>query len=296
MKHPNISIPFSSAAVLLGLACLGPSTTAWAAANSLAYVRASSQYQRQKSAAKYHPIHIVDDNPDTTWCAAEANAGEGQELRIFFKKPQKIDRIVVTPSASSGRTVTAIRISDGFNTVDIALDHRIIEQSLKPAMRGERFTVTVLQVGPANTRSTLPANVACLADVMLYHKKKPFGGNLAPAKLRFNKHRDKLLGRWAGGPLGAPEKFLTFAIDGTWRWVYKPILGGTGRKLAGEYRFRGNRLLMRKGETGRWADVRFRHDLIKVDSDAAVEGDYEVISFNSAVNQTLAGDYNNAEF
>ncbi len=284
--------------VTLLIAGLLTPASSFAASNSLAYVRASSQFEREKSAAKYHPIHVVDDNPETMWCEGSDDLGEDEELRIFFKRPQKIDRIVIGPSAQSGRIISMVRVSDGMNSVDISLnDSRYVEQSLQPPMRGERFTITIVEVGGPNTGSALKNDVACLADVMLFYKKKPFGSNLAATKLRYNKYRDKVLGRWAGGPLGAPEKFLTFAIDGTWRWTYEPMLGGSSKKLNGEYRFRGNRLLMRKGETGRWADVRFHHNFVKVDPDSdMIEGDYEVISFNAAVNGALAGDYNNAVF
>lgn len=286
-----VVLAISTLSVMMSLA---PGT---AHGQSLAYVRASSQLAKQKNIAAYHPIHVLDDDPNTVWCEGDPELGEGQELRLFFKKPQKIDRVVLTAAGVSGRLVRKIQLSDGLNSVEIDLDHQVVEQSLNPPMRGERYTITITEVGAASPSGKLPANVACLADVILFRGKRPFGGNIAPSQLRYNKLRDKLLGRWAGGPLGAPEKFFTFAMDGTWRWLYQPILGGKSRRLSGEYRFRGKRLLMRKGETGRWADVRFKHSLVKVDPEQdPIEGDYEVISFNAAVNERLSGDYNNAEF
>ncbi len=68
--------------------------------------------------------------------------------------------------------------------------------------------------------------------------------------------------------------------------------------MKGEYRFRGKRLLMRKGETGRWGDVRFKYERINVDQDepGAPAGDYSRLSFNDLLSKEFAGDYNDAQF
>jgi len=132
----------------------------------------------------------------------------------------------------------------------------------------------------------------------MYYKNRLFGGQIPTAKLKYNEYRDKILGRWAGEPLGAPESFMVFAIDGTWEWTFTPMLGGRSERLSGEYRFRGNRLLMRRGETGRWADMGFKHERIEVDPDeiGAPLGDYDVLHLNRALDAKLKGEYNNAEF
>ena len=194
-------------------------------ADALAYIRANTQLQRAQKASKYHPLNLLDDDPATVWCEGDPSDGEGQEVRIFFKRPQRIDRIVLTPAAGTGRIIETVALSDGTNTVHISLGNTIIEQPVTPPMRGNEYTLTIEAVGPRNEGSSLDANDACLADVMLYFKKRPFGGKTDPSSFRYDVRRDKLLGRWLGGPLGAPEKYLTFAIDGTWTWHYDPILG-----------------------------------------------------------------------
>lgn len=268
-------------------------------ADTLAYIRASSQAERDADIAKYHPMNLLDDDPATLWCEGDPGDGEGQGIRIIFKKAQKIDRVVIGPTLKTGRRVLTVEVSDGINVIRIQLGDRYAEQSFSPAMKGEEYTVTILEVGPANEAAKdLGPNVACLADVMMYLKKKPFGGRTPPSKLRFDKNRDRILGVWNGGDLGAPEKYLTFGLDGTWAWKYEPLMGGKPKKLKGEYRFRGGRLLMRKGETGRWGDVRFKYEHVKIDPNApgAPLGDYSKLSFNDLLCKEFAGAYNDAQF
>lgn len=268
------------------------------AAEPLAYVRASSQNGRSKSARDHHPLNLLDDDQATVWCEGADGVGESEEIRFYFKKPQRIDRIVVAPALDSGRKVDVVRVSDGVSSVKIPISDLIVEQPLRRPMRGKTFTVTIEQVGGPNANSALTDDVACLADVLLYQGKRLFGGRLPANKLRYNTMRDQVLGRWSGEPFGAPEKFLTFALDGTWEWNFEPLLEGTKERVTGEYRFRGNRLLMRIGETGRWADMRFKYDRKKVDPDeiGAPIGDYDMIFLNEALKNRVGGQYNNAEF
>jgi len=76
------------------------------------------------------------------------------------------------------------------------------------------------------------------------------------------------------------------------------LLGGKAKRLAGEYRFRGDRLLMRAGEVGRWVDMQYRYRRVKVDPGemGAASGDYDTISLGKGLGPDLAGDYNNARF
>lgn len=277
--------------MLVGLA-------AQARADSLAYVRASSQHQAEDAPERYHPLHLADDDPASIWCEGAPGLGEGEEIRFYFKKEQKIDRVVITPSPLTGRLVNVVRVSDGVNSVRLEIAGEIVERTFARPLAGSTYTVAIDKVGAANRESTLGGEVACLADALLYLKDRAFGGKLAPAKLRYDKHRDRVLGRWAAAPLGASEGFLVFAIDGSWEWRFQPILSGRPDRATGEYRFRGNRLLMRRGEAGRWADVDFRYRRIKVDpkDPGTPRGDYDLIVLNDVLGEKLGGEYSNAEF
>jgi hypothetical protein len=270
-----------------------------AVADTLAYLRASSQLDRDTHASKYHPLNLVDDDPSTSWCEGADGLGEGEEIRFFFKKSQKIDRIIVGPSDTTGRLIEEVKVSDGINSVRIRLRGVYAEMTLKRPLAGTTFVVTIELVGGPNKNAPHGPDVACLSEVLLFWKKRPFGGRMPLSRLRFNEHRDHVLGTWNGEPLGAPERFITFSLDGTWAWKRVPLLGGKTVRRTGEYRFRGSRLLMRQGETGRWADMRFKHRRVIVDPEniGAPLGDYEVITFGAKVlGNEIAGEYNNAKF
>jgi hypothetical protein len=267
-------------------------------ADPLAYVRASSQKDLDGDRSLYHPLNLLDDDPATLWCEGKPGLGEGEEIRFYFKTNQKIDRIVIGPTPLSGRKVLRVKVTDGANNVNVDLDDVYVERALRSPLSGTNYTVSIERVGGPNEGSKLDAEVACLADVLMYYKQQPFGGRLAPAKLRYDKMKDRVLGRWSGAPLGASESFIIFALDGTWEWTFEPLLGGKSERMAGEYRFRGNRLLMRRGETGRWSDMGFSYEYVKVDPDDIGRplGNYDLIKLNTALGDKIANDYNNAEF
>ena len=90
----------------------------------------------------------------------------------------------------------------------------------------DAFRVAIEKVDGPNKGSKLAPDVACLAEAVLYFKNKAFGGKQPLSKLRYDKYRDLVLGRWSAAPLGAPEGFMVFALDGTWEWTYVPMMGG----------------------------------------------------------------------
>ena len=280
---------------LCALSVLAPSTAR--AADTLIYVRASSQYERAADPSRYHPLNLLDDDPATIWCGDGDKLGEGEEIRYHFRAPQKIDRIVIGPTPKSGRIIEAVRVSDGTSSVRVVLDERYADQSLKTPLEGDTYTVTIERVLGPNKGSALPAGITCLAEALLYYNGRLFGGRTPPSKLRFDRMRDLILGRWHGPPFGASESTLTFGLDGTWDWVYHPLLGGTGDSLHGEYRFRGDRLLMRRGEAGRWRDVSLLYRRVKVDPGAysGPTSDYDRLTINGAVGPKMVGNYDNAQ-
>jgi hypothetical protein len=269
-----------------------------AAADPLAYVRTSSQKDRAGAPSQFHPLNLLDEDPATVWCEDASGMGEKEEVRFYFKGRTRIDRIVVTPAVTTGRLVQEIRLSDETNNVKVVLGDTAIDQMLSKPLVGTTIVLTIQRVGGPNKQSQLGADTACLADVLLYERNLLFGGKIEPAKLRYDPMREKVLGRWAGEPFGAPEKHILFSLDGTWEWNYEGIIDGKKERLGGEYRFRGDRLLMRRGETGRWADMRFAYKRVAVDPSepGAPKHDYDLISLNEAVEDKVKGEYNNADF
>lgn len=283
-------------ALPIGILALLP-WSRFAHADGLAYVRVSSHLRKGIDAAQYHPLNLLDDDPETLWCETGNRFGEGEEIRFFFKGEQKIDRIVVVPTLQSARSILSVEVSDGTHSVSVEVGSEPAKKDLERSLKGSDYVVRIEEVGEPSTDESAK-NVACLADVLLSHRGHLFGGNLESKMLRYDKHREKILGRWGAGQLGAPERFLLFALDGTWEWTHVPLMGGKKKRVVGEYRFRGNRLLLRKGRKGRWADIRLRLRQVEVDPEDpnAPLDDYVVITLNKALGRNLKGSYNDAHF
>jgi hypothetical protein len=270
---------------------------AWAGAARgapVSFVRATSQLEPE-ARGRYHPLNLLDGDPATVWCSA-GEEPVNQGVDIVFKRKQRIDRVVVTPSTRSGRIVTSVHITDGTRVVTVAVGTTEAAEVFNRPLEGTTYTVSIATVGDYTHAPGVPRESGCLADVQLFLKTSPFGGGAQ--RLGYDPQVDQLVGAWSGGALGAPEKTLTFSLDGTWDWKFKPLLGGKTKRAAGEYRFRGERLLMRLGEAGRWADVQYRWRRVKTDATemGAPAADYDEIELNDAVSADLAGLYNNARF
>lgn len=267
-------------------------------AEPLAYVRTSSQKDRATAPSQYHALNLLDEDPATIWCEDASGMGEKEEVRFYFKGRTRIDRIVIAPAVASGRVIQEIRLSDETNNVRVTLGDSKVDQQLSKPLVGTNIILTIQKVGPANKTSTLGPDTACLADVLLYERNELFGGKLTQEKLKYDPMREKILGRWAGEPFGAPEKYITFSLDGTWEWSFEGLVDQKKEKLTGEYRFRGDRLLMRRGEAGRWNDMRFTYKRVAVDPNdySSPKHDYDLFALNEAMEEKIAGEYNNADF
>jgi hypothetical protein len=282
-------------AVALGLCVITRTHEALAA--GLSHVRATSQYKVKEDRGRYHPLNLLDDDPETVWCTSGETDPESEGIDIAFKRKQRIDRVAINPSTKSGRIVQSVRISDGERSVTVNVGTAPVAEVLKRALEGTTYTIRIASTARAEGNPEAPNNVACLADVLLYARDSLFGGG-GGGKLRYDPKMDQLLGAWNGGEIGAPDRKLVLSLDGSWEWTYTPLLGGKPKHLAGEFRLRGDRLLMRTGEVGRWADMQFKYRRVKVDVDemGAPAADYDLITLNKALGTDLAGDYNNARF
>ncbi len=281
------------AALVIGACAVCCGSTA--AAAGVSYVRATSQLQRAEDRGRYHPLNLLDDDPETIWCAAPGDAAE-QGVDVVFKRTQRIDRVVINPTPKSGRVVAAVRISDGTRIVTVNVGTAPAAEVFSRPLEGTTFTISIAKLGAPSPSAEMPNDVVCLADTLLYLRASLFGGG--GAKLRYDPKLDQLVGEWNGGALGAPEKTLNFSLDGTWDWTYTPLLGGKAKRSIGEYRFRGDRLLMRAGEVGRWTDMQYRYRRVSVDPSepGSPAGDYDAIVLDSGLGKDLEGEYTNARF
>ena len=261
----------------------------------LSYTHASSQFDAANNATRYHPLNLIDRDPNTLWCEGRDNAN-GEGVEFFFKSPQVVDRVVVIASARSGRRIDSVRLSDGQAVIRVAITPDSTDAHLSNALRGNSVTVSIDHVGVANPNAEVGANVACLAEVQLYHGDEL----LTPASDRatIDGIANYVVGDWNAEPLGAPERHIVFALDGTWTWTHTPLVGGASQEVTGTYKFHNQRLLMRKGSSGRWLDagVHLRHVVVDQEDLGAPRYDYDTIKLNKVLGDDVGGEYNNARF
>ena len=270
------------------------------AATPLAYIDVNSQSDALSSPAKHHWLTLIDGDTETMWCP-DPGASEPPTLVFRFKKPQTIDRLTLTPPKPSAMRIKTMRLSSRRRAVRIAVEPERTERKLDPPMQSMRYT---LVIGASQKQSQgdtpdQPQDVPCIAEIRLWDGEQPWGGQPIPERYsQYHRFRTPLLDEWASGTWSAPERFLVMAVDGTWQWRFEPLLDGKPDATSGEYRFRGDRLLMRVGQTGRWIDMNWKLRGVNVDpSDPdAPEGDYHVLELNQALGERLAGTYRNAEF
>lgn len=283
--------------LLCALAGTGP---AWAdGADNFAYLRASSQFDSDINPGRFHPMNLVDHDPATLWCEGKPGLGDNEQVVFYFKTPQVIDRIVLTPSAAGGRTITTLRLSDGTRSVRMALGNdanESVEEMLTTPLKGTEYVLTIEHVGAPQKDAVFPSDVSCLAEVALYH------GDLllTPSKSGrpYDDVLDRLVGEWGLEPLGASESTLVFSLDGTWTWTHEPLMGGKRSAESGTFRLRNGHLQMRKGTTGRFVtvDLRFHHVEIDPRDMGSPRGDYDTLILGDTLGKEFGGTYNNAKF
>ena len=128
---------------------------------------------------------------------------------------------------------------------------------LRPALQGAQFTIEVLDQFPAED---LDAPV-CLTDVVFYSDGKPLNGPWLTQKLKYDPKRAPLLGTWFGGYEGAPDRYLSFFFDGTYRFVYAPYDQPEKEKIfSGAYQVAGSRLTLQLPGKGK---VTVRMDAVR---------------------------------
>src|SRR5262245_9100478 len=174
---------------LIALLALSPVTAF--AAGGLAYVRATSQLQPERDRGRYHPLNLLDDDPGTMWCEGDAGLGENQSVTIYFKKKQRIDRVLLVPAESSGRRIEQVRVSDGQTSITVDLNDVPVEQVLRRPLEGTTYELRIERVGGPNTHGQAN-DVACLADAVLALGNLPFGQR-SDSRPHYDDKLDKLL-------------------------------------------------------------------------------------------------------
>ncbi len=241
------------------LASLLFATAAHAAPNvPPGYVQTADWLDRTSQPERYGPLNVLDGRDSTAWCAS----GESPAAFTFgFKEIVAVDEVRVYTGDGTDRAAFKARARARKLTLTGVKDARSVSvedkrglQSvpLKPALRGARFTLEVADRFPG-AKDDAPV---CVTDIIFYSGGKPLNGTWLAPKLRYNARLAPLLGTWFGGLKGAPHRFLSFYLDGTYSFTEEPLEGEVSSTVSGAYTLSGEKLTLEVPSHGR-VTVRF---------------------------------------
>jgi len=235
--------------------------SAFAAPPTLGYaqsVPAGSSLEQVKKPGVYGALNLLDGRETTVWCASDENDGP-QKLTFGFKGPVTLDEIrIYTGNGISAETFAGfarpkkLSFSSNHGARSLTLTDQRGQQAvpLRPSLSGAEFTLEISESYPGQEAKS----PVCLTDVVFYADGKPLNGAWLSPKLKFDKPRDKVLGTWFSGFAGAPERFLSFYFDRTFRFVFEPIdPSKDGFTVSGEYDVVGGKVALVLPGKGRFA-------------------------------------------
>jgi hypothetical protein len=243
----------------LPLACLllAPAA-ALAAPSAPGYAQAEDYLEKDAHPERYAPLNLLDGRDTTAWCTAGSAA---TPVIIGFKESVTVDEVRVYTGDGTNResfkaharahklTLTSV---DAARSLKVEDKRGLQAVPLSPPLSGARFTLEVVDRFPG-TQEGAPV---CVTDVVLYSGGKPLNGPALATRFKYDAHLAPLLGTWFGGHEGAPERFLSFYVDGTWRFSLEPLEGGEPSSATGGYSVSGTRLTLDVPKKGK-VTVRF---------------------------------------
>jgi len=159
--------------------------------------------------------------------------GDGSD-RAAFKAHARMRKLTLT-SVDAARSVT-VEDKRGLQAV-----------RLSQPLPGARFILEVVARFPGASDEA----PVCITDLVFYSGGKALNGTWLASRLKYNARLAPLLGTWFGGLEGAPEGFLSFYLDGTYRYTREPLEGGGPTSVTGTYTLSGTRLSLEVPKRGR---------------------------------------------
>lgn len=220
------------ATVLLGLPAL---------AGPVGYAQATGYFKKDTRPTLYQPLNLLDGRDATAWCTTGSDPLNDQ-LVFGFKGSARIEEVRITTGNNFDENtfkdfarahkfeLKGLRDGRKFTVAD---QRGVQTVPLNPPLEASRVTLEVLDVYPADD----PEASVCITDVVFISDGKPLNGPWMAPKLKYDKSMQPLLGTWFAGYDGAPDRFLNFFYDGTWRYSYEPFDQGKDKpkELTGSY-------------------------------------------------------------
>jgi|CXWL01.1.fsa_nt_gi hypothetical protein len=228
-----------------------------AAAGPIGYAQASGYYKKDSRPTLYQPLNLLDGRDNTAWCSPTADP-LNEVLSFGFNGPTRVDEVRISTGNNfdegtfkefararklvlkSGKQSQTIEINDERGGQGVVL---------RLPFTGERFTLEIVDQYPADD----PDQPVCLTDVIFVLDGKALNGSWLLPKLKYDKQTLPLLGTWYAGFAGTPDRFLSFFIDGTFRYTFEPVddIRGKPNVIAGGYEASPSRIVFNLPEKGR---------------------------------------------
>lgn len=221
-----------------------------ASTTSVGYAQSTVYYQFDKRPALYQPLHLLDGVERTVWCTESADS-LNQSLSIGFKQTATVDEIrIFTGNGFSEKTFEKFarakkfhfRFEGGGKTIEVANVRDMQAIALSTPIVAADLYIEILDQFPGSEEG-MPV---CVSDIVFYSNGKPLNGKWLTPKLKYNRAQSRVLGTWFGGFEGAPDRFLTFFMDGTFRYEFAPFDRSKekGTAFRGRYRATSERLVL----------------------------------------------------
>jgi hypothetical protein len=226
-----------------------------AAAPSIGYVQATGWAERPTAPGRFQPLNLVDGDTHTAWCSSGGDA-QADTITVGFPTSVAIDELRVATGNQADASAFhgyarakkfVLRTEGRAATFSVADTEGVQTVKLETPLQGTNFALEVLDVEPGED----PAMPACLSELHFASHGRVFA---APAKklLHWNPDRAALYGTWYSGDEGAPDKSLSFFVDGS--WLYRSVPPGEptrGRTLSGQWGMEKHALWMKTPSAAR---------------------------------------------
>lgn len=234
-----------SAALPLAVLVLGTLVAALPArAAQVAFVEASSE---RGGSSEVTAWHATDGKNDVAWCSSPEDTRP--TLSFGFDEPVTVTHLGLVGGAYNGATLAkgtrraqTVVVEDLSHQVELtfrgAPQMQVIE--IKPPMKGKRITLFFRDAGDDEDgsdgdTSALPPAPLCVGEVLLKSKDVALTGAQVSSRLRtVSPAGRKLLHEWLDDP-SAPQRILTFHVDGTFAYSYAPYLEGKPVSMRGKW-------------------------------------------------------------
>ncbi len=218
-----------------------------AASPPVGYAQATGYFKQEARPTLYQPLNLLDAREATVWCTSTSD-NLGDQLTFGFKGPARIDEVrIYTGNGADDSSFQEFARGKKFTfrgpnnaySFSVADQRGLQAFQVDPPLLGAFLTVEVVDQYPAED----PESPVCVTDIVFYSEGKALNGAWLTQRLKYDKNRAQILGTWFGGYEGAPDRFLSFFFDGTFRLTHEPF-EGKPRSLTGNYTISGSRVTL----------------------------------------------------